>query len=175
MKKKVLKETFFICESLPSQANIQNDVLAQNINDSYIRIEHKQDKRFKDFHLQYQQNHTWLFQTINNEFSLNFNNTLNLISVRGQISRQNESTIKRNHIDLNDLKSSPDYTIIYFVKGNSGDLILEYDDHRVKNLYQSIPVKEGKYVLFNSSLNYYITENKNKDIRKHLIINCQKI
>ena len=85
------------------------------------------------------------------------------------------TTIKRNHIDLNDLKSSPDYTIIYFVKGNSGDLILEYDDHRVKNLYQSIPVKEGKYVLFNSSLNYYITENKNKDIRKHLIINCQKI
>ena len=62
--------------------------------------------------------------------------------------------------------------LLYFVKGK-GNLIIEWNDHRHKHGYWTIPIEAGKYVLFNSDLNYYLEESPTNELRMYLNFNCQ--
>jgi hypothetical protein len=109
-------------------------------------------------------------------YLLHFKKTLiPLGNIIGLVHDKHESTILRNFINPYNLYNSPDYTYIYVVQSGPLDdhIIFEYDDHIRKNEIYKIKLETGKFIMWNSSLNFYLTPNKNYKSRIIMLVNCQ--
>ena len=77
------------------------------------------------------------------------------------------STATHDHITDGDYESAKHITGVYYVsipKG-SGDLVIVYPYNRFINKEKRLPPVVGKFVLFSSALEHYVTRNMSRQPR----------
>ena len=168
-EKQILSETSIIWGSLPAQSLVNNQKITHNIIRCYVNYK---PNRFGDIKLDYLQDQQWVIDFVREHYKVEYGFTLIAISQYCKIDKPHERSVKRHHLDYYNLSNSPDFSLLYFVKGK-GNLIIEWNDHRHKHGYWTIPIEAGKYVLFNSDLNYYLEESPTNELRMYLNFNCQ--
>lgn len=130
---------------------------------------------YKDVTITLNTDMCWVMDHMADYFHLYYKQTLIPIgNILGLLHNQHEGTLLRNHINPYDLYNSPDYSYLYVVQSGPLEdyIIFEYDNHIRKNNISKIPLETGKFIMWNSSLNYYITPNKNYKSRIIMLVNC---
>lgn len=166
MNEIILSKSCLYYDYLPKISKVDNNILKKFINFNY-KI--NSSNRFGDIKLGIHQHVSWVMNYIADVYSLLNKKSLIPLNVFGQINKKGKKIIKRNHVNFKDIKKCPYYTYLYCVDGKT-NLTINYDDNVDKNKSWVIPIKTGKYVMWNSNLNYYL-DNKNNNCL--IIVNCQ--
>jgi hypothetical protein len=159
--------------SLIKNRDIKRHILSQLKYNPYI---FSNLNYHKDIRVTLHQHMCWVMDHMADYFGVKYKKTLvPMGSPFAVFHDQHEGTVLRNHINPYDLYNSPDYTYIYVVQSGPLDdhIIFEYDNHIRKNEIWKVPLETGKFIMWNSSLNYYITPNKNYKSRIIMLVNCQ--
>jgi hypothetical protein len=82
----------------------------------------------------------------------------------GNIYSSHETTIPLLNSDPVDLRSSPDYTLLYGVKVDNCLVNIYYDDNRRKGRIHTIPLSNNKFIMFPSTNMYYIINNQKNSL-----------
>lgn len=176
MHKKVLSETVFYYGELPHISHVSNEEIKNFILKEFSKIKSINEDRYKDIKLPAHKHISWIIDYVRDIVKTKFGFTLIPINIISQVHEIKETTIKRNHVNPYDIHNSPDFTLIYCVDFNEEDqLVIEFEDHRNKENYWTIPIKNKDFVMWNSDLNYYISPNKKEKFRIYLLIHFQKI
>jgi hypothetical protein len=103
-----------------------------------------------------------IFQTyIRNFCSLEHSMQLVEKNTFGDIYKPGEYSYPLIQADLMDLKNSCDFVVLYGVnvEKDSCKIRIEYDNNRLKNNYIDLPLETNKFIIFPSTLIYYISPN----------------
>jgi len=81
----------------------------------------------------------------------------------GNFYEKNETSYPKLEIDPVDLKNSPDFVLLYGVEldPKTCEVIIYYDNNRRKGNTWKISLEKNMFIIFPSSLLYYIKNNKN--------------
>ena len=76
------------------------------------------------------------------------------------------------HMDPMNLTSSPDYVCLYGVNvgQDSCNVIIEYDENRIKGKIKEMPLNNNSFVMFPSNLKYHIDKNRSEQLNCILTI-----
>lgn len=115
---------------------------------------------------------TYIREHINLKFNLKMFNK----GTFGYIFKPKERSIPFLDVDLFDLKSSPDFTMLYGVDIKENCIItIFYDDNRKKGKSWDVKLENNKFVMFPSTNRYVITNNQKKGSNLILKINYEYI
>lgn len=153
---------------------IDNRSLKENIIKFSKRLSNDvTDTRYEDFSFSSSVVFETLIDKIKIDYKKIFNKQLNLVNYWSQLHEYNESTNLHNHSNALDLINSPQISGVYYVNvpENSGKLVFEYpiNQYQVKRYYINPVV--GRYILFPSTLNHFVTKNKSSEIRISISFN----
>jgi hypothetical protein len=84
----------------------------------------------------------------------------------GDIYKHREYSYPLIQVDPMNLKNSCDFVLLYGVnvKENSCNIRIEYDNNRIKNNYIDVPLKTNSFIIFPSTLVYYVTPNTSEQL-----------
>jgi hypothetical protein len=84
----------------------------------------------------------------------------------GDIYKPGEYSYPLIQVDHMNLKNSCDFVLLYGVnvKENSCNIRIEYDNNRIKNNYIDVPLKTNSFIIFPSTLVYYVTPNTSEQL-----------
>ena len=173
MQKKVLSEIDLYVDTVKvikiDRTKIKNDMFISFVLEKRLS-KNKNDYSYQDFELPYSQPLSWLKDYIRDHFRVDYEKTLISKKEWGNVYIPQESSIARHQVDLMDLKNSPDYTCIYGldVAKDSCELVIEYDDNRIKNRTWHIPLRDNQFIIFPSTQRYFISQNKSKQMNVFL-------
>ena len=156
MKKTILSEQslFFGEVLMPKGFEINSLELSKSILDSlYVNKSFLLSKDWDKLNT-YVMEHTKL------EHNLSLINTKSW----GNIYTPDEKTELISHVDLMDLKHSPDYILLYGI--NTVDCFVEifYDDSRRKGKSHTIKLKDNMFIMFPSTNMYKINNNQKNSL-----------
>jgi len=161
MKEIELSKKLILHGKLPlSLSKVEFERIFHFINDNIEGLDELKLNRFNDINIPLMQDIIWILDYAEGQFQLKKKKTLHRKSLDVMIHGKGEGSLKRHHLNYSSLKDSPDMVLLYFIESDDNDIIIEYDDNRKKGLYWTLPIGSNKYVLFNSSLEYYILPNK---------------
>lgn len=163
----LLSETFITIKKLDTVSKVNHTFVEKFIKDNSKNSSFLSDNKFSFLKyykpLPYHQQIQWLRDYIIDHFGAEYHRRIDL--KREFLLEQKPGQIinTHNHIDEHELNNSPDFTIFYNISNNkiNSELVIEYNDHRFKQRGFYTELKFNKFVIFNSSLNFYISENKN--------------
>jgi len=169
MIKNTFLERSIFQDIIPEISFIDNKIISNSILNDFLSIKENNFNKFKDIKIFSTQHIIWVCDYVRDHVSLHYGFNFVLKETFAQIQFINESSIKRNHIDIKNLEHSPMYTMLYFPYGDDGKIIIEYPsfNNQIKEI--EIPIEIGKLVIFNSDLNYYLTSNNKDKFRITLI------
>ena len=165
MKLQNLTQTNFIYSDLK---DIDNDKLKNIIISSSKRMsEDVTNSRFEDFNFPTNPNFQLLISKIQEEYKTSFKKNLKLINYWTQIHLPNESTNLHNHVDEFNFSNWTDISGVYYVHipENSGKLVFQYPINQYQSKRYYVNPIVGRYVLFPSTLNHFVTKNLSKEQR----------
>lgn len=182
MKKIVLDEKSVVIGNLSKLSHVNNDILKNHIFSNFNEQNRASNDIFNslfNYHkLPYHLHVHWLKDYIRDFYAAEFENivlypVLNIKDNLFFILKKNESLISHTHIDEHDLKNSPDYTCIYnvFSGKTKSHIFFEYNKGRDKQKKWKIDLEPGKFVVFSSSLYFYINKNENEEEHINLCFN----
>tara|TARA_R100000900_G_scaffold118561_1_gene93284 strand:+ start:5860 stop:6375 length:516 start_codon:yes stop_codon:yes gene_type:complete len=155
INKKVLSETalYFGNLKMPKGYEIETDLLVKNITLSHY---------YED--VEYSFSKTWdkINTFITDFMRVEYKTDLQSKNYYGSFYERNQISEPQFHLDFSSLKDSPDFVCLYGVEidSDSCNIIINYDDNRRKNLRHEIKLKTNEFIIFPSSMSYYI-KNKN--------------
>jgi hypothetical protein len=154
VEKKVLTEQslYYGEVSMPKHWEIDQNELAHHILQYHI------DNKKYLFSKTWDKLNTYIREHIRLEYNIQLINK----KTWGNIYPSRETTIPLLNIDPVDLKSSPDYTLLYGVKVDNCSVRIHYDDNRRKGKTWDIPLSNNKFIMFPST-NMYCVINHQKD------------
>jgi hypothetical protein len=84
----------------------------------------------------------------------------------GDIYKPGEYSFPLIQADPMNLQNSCDFVLLYGVnvKENSCKVRIEYDNNRIKNNYIDVPLKTNSFIIFPSTLVYYVTPNTSEQL-----------
>ena len=156
IKKDILSEIsiYYGEVKMPKGFEIEEDELVKNITLSsyYENVEYP-------FSITWDKLKTYITDFIRVEHNLS------LIPKKsfGNFYEKNEISTPKLEIDPVNLKNSPDFVLLYGVEVDSKtcEIVIHYDDNRRKGRSWNIILEKNMFVLFPSSLLYYVKNNKN--------------
>ena len=157
INKKVLTETalYFGDLKMPKGYEIEKDVLVKNIALSYY---------YED--VQYSFSRAWdkINSFITDFMRVEYKLDLQSKNFYGSYYEKNQISEPQCHTNFANLKDSPDYVCLYGVEidSESCNIIINYDNNRIKNLKHEIKLKTNQFVIFPASTSYYIKNENNK-------------
>ena len=156
MQKKVLTEVslYYGDVSMPKDWEIDQNDLAHHILHSSLT-----NKK-----LQFSKTLDKLNIYIRDHIRLEYNIQLINKEVRGNIYPPHETTLPLLNIDPVDLRSSPDFTLLYGVKIKDCMVRIHYDDNRRKGRTWDISLKDNKFIMFPSTNMYYLINNQKDNL-----------
>jgi|TARA_R100001530_G_scaffold43402_1_gene33012 hypothetical protein len=161
MKEIELSKKLILHGKLPlSLSSVNFDKIFEFINFATLDLKKRKLNRFNDIDIPLMQDIIWILDYAEGQFQLKRNKTLERKSLDVMVHGKGEGSLKRHHLNYPNLKDSPDIVLLYFIKSDNNEIIIEYDDNRKKDLYWTLPIEGNQYVLFNSNLEYYILPNK---------------
>lgn len=154
--------------------DIDNNFIRDSIVLSSKRISKDvTDTRYEDFEIPLSQKIEYLIRKIQDEYTKAFKKNIYLLNFWAQIHDYNESTNLHNHIKETNLENSPNISCVYYVKvpENCGKLVFEYPINQYQTKRYYINPFVGRYILFPSTLNHFVTKNKSNEKRISLSFN----
>ena len=87
-------------------------------------------------------------------------------NIIGDIYKPGEYSFPLVQADPMNLQNSCDFVLLYGVnvKENSCKIRIEYDNNRIKNNYIDVPLKTNSFIIFPSTLVYYVTPNTSEQL-----------
>ena len=167
MKKKVLSEIalYYGDVSMPKYWEIDPIELAHQILQYQIH-----NKKFP-FSKTWDKLNTYIREHIRLEYNIQLVNR----ETWGNIYSPHETTIPLSNSDPIDLKSSPDYTLLYGAKVDNCIVKICYDDNRGKGKSWDIPLSNNKFIMFPSTNMYYIINDQKDSLNFILTITYEFI
>tara|TARA_R100001143_G_C3310993_1_gene110130 strand:+ start:145 stop:687 length:543 start_codon:yes stop_codon:yes gene_type:complete len=161
MKEIELSKKLILHGKLPlSLSKVNFDKIFEFINFVTLDLKKRKLNRFNDIDIPLMQDIIWILDYAEGQFKLKTKKTLLRKSLDVMVHGKGEGSLKRHHLNYPNLKDTPDMVLLYFIKSDKNEIIIEYDDNRKKGLYWTLPIEGNQYVLFNSDLEYYILPNK---------------
>jgi len=98
-------------------------------------------------------------------------------SITALFQKQNQSINTHSHLDINNIKDSPEYSALYTASSGPklSNVVFKYKDGRIQHGLWKIPLEPGFIIVFNSHLKHYITANENKEELINLAFNFQVV
>lgn len=99
-----------------------------------------------------------------------------LHSFWAHIHELNQSTNLHNHATARDLVGGPEISCVYYVsvpKG-SGKLVFQYLENKYEEKRYFVNPQEGKYYIFPSTLDHFVTRNNSKENRVSISFNFRR-
>lgn len=93
----------------------------------------------------------------------------------GNIYKPLEKKFVLSNTNPVDLKSSPDFTLLYGLKTQDCTVSIQYDDNRRKGRKWNIPLEEDKFIMFPATNTYTITNNQKESLNFVLTITYESI
>jgi len=160
MKKKVLTEIalFYGDVSMPKGFEIDRSTLAiDTLKHSF--------KNLSNSTLDFPFSKSWDMLNTYVKDHIRVKHYLNLVNKAtwGNLYKPGEVTAPLLQIDKVDLRSSPDYVLLYGVSSQECSVEIHYDDNRRKGRTWNIKLKDNQFIMFPSTCMYYLT-NKQQDI-----------
>lgn len=166
--KKILHQSFVITGNLPKASNIDVNILHNSMLEDF---KYHEDINDPDITLTYNQHYTWATELLleymelkNPEFYKQV-----LLTTYGNVEKKNQFSVRRNHYNNIQPHNGSAVTCLLFLKG-SGKLVIEYNNYPILDNTWTEEIKPGKFVMFNSNLNYYRTINEEDTERTCLVI-----
>lgn len=162
MDKKILSEIalYYGNLNMPKGFEIKRDVLVKNISlfQLYIDVDPIPS-------VEHDKISTYIREYMNLKYKIRLCDFENW----GNYFTHNEKTKPLLHIKPQDLKNSADFVCLYGVEidGDTCQVCINYDDNKRKGLTWNINLTTNKFVIFPSSLMYYIT-NKNNNCLNYI-------
>jgi hypothetical protein len=156
IQKNILSETsiYFGKVKMPKGFEIEEDELVKNIilSSYYENVEYPFSRTWDKLK-------TYVLDFLRIEYNLNLINKKTF----GNFYEKNEISQPKLEIDPIDLKNSPDFVFLYGVEidPKTCEIIIHYDDNRRKGKTWKIFLEKNMFVMFPSSLLYYIKNSKN--------------
>jgi hypothetical protein len=81
----------------------------------------------------------------------------------GSFYERNQVSKPQFHLNYASLKEGFDFVLLYGIEidPKTCEIVISYDDNRRKNLEWTINLETGKFIMFPTSLNYYINNKNN--------------
>jgi hypothetical protein len=167
MEKKVLSEIalYYGDVSMPKNWEIDPIELALHILQYQIH-----NKKFP-FSKTWDKLNTYIREHIKLEYNIPLVNK----ETWGDIYSPHETTIPLLNSDPIDLRSSPDYTLLYGAKVDNCIVKICYDDNRRKGKTWNVPLSNNKFLIFPSTNMYYIVNNQKDSLNFILTITYEFI
>jgi len=156
IQKNILSETsiYFGKVKMPKGFEIEEDELVKNIilSSYYENVEYPFSRTWDKLK-------TYVLDFLRIEYNLNLINKKTF----GNFYEKNEISQPKLEIDPIDLKNSPDFVFLYGVEidPKTCEIIIHYDNNRRKGKTWKIFLEKNMFVMFPSSLLYYIKNSKN--------------
>jgi hypothetical protein len=165
MKDILLSKTFLTFGSLPKASHVNPNLLLALLLDDHIH-----HKKGPDIKLTYNKQQTWLIHYLTAKFITEHPDYggFHCKELFGNVEVPGESSLKRNHYLKHDLGNTPSFTGMYFLNG-SGEVLIDNDDPPHMNQVFHADIVPGRFLIFNSFLNYKRTINEGKEPRASLI------
>tara|TARA_R110000787_G_scaffold158509_1_gene272398 strand:- start:1027 stop:1566 length:540 start_codon:yes stop_codon:yes gene_type:complete len=114
---------------------------------------------------------------VNKQYFLKYKKNLKLEEFWGHIHDKNQSTTLHHHATVNNLDNSPHISGVYYVNvpENAGVIVFQYPTNQFLNKRYWVQPKEGLFILFPSTLEHFVTRNKNKKERISISFNFKLI
>jgi len=130
----------------------------KEIIEQFLEDEKKQIKfnLYKDITVSYNRTHVWCNDFIVDKFlKLDSKRQIAPIYNFGTHLKKDEFTKLRSHLNSFNLLNSPDYQCAIVLKGK-GSVVFEFENHREKESFWSVPFEERKVILWDCDTKYYI-------------------
>lgn len=175
MNLKILHQIFFIHGEIKS---INNNILTKHclksFNQNKISSTDITDSKNEDILISKNKEFDKIINEISSQFKNKFNQDLILTNFWSQVHSKNESTNLHDHVDCFDLKNSPVYSGVYYVKvpKNSGKIVFQYNINKYNqyNRWWYEP-QESDFLLFPSTLDHFVTKNLSNENRISISFN----
>ena len=153
MRKEVLSEIAVIQGEvkLPKGYEINQDVIIKDITEQYL---FKKDFQFSK---EWDRLNKYIIEYMN----LNNFGVIVDMNTWGSIYLPNQGSQPLKEVDENNFRDSPYFTMLYGVKilDDSCDIKIYYDDIKFKQKEYNFKLKTNHFILFPSTLSYYILPN----------------
>tara|TARA_R110000822_G_scaffold272417_2_gene394984 strand:- start:1571 stop:2098 length:528 start_codon:yes stop_codon:yes gene_type:complete len=175
MEKIKLSESFIIWDSIKHASKISNTELKDHLTKTYAASPRKQN-RYEDVSAPSDCKHIpWIIEQFSNQLIKNYSLKAYTLDTLIQIHKPGQTCVKRNHFDPYNIAGSPDFVLAYVVQG-SGELCIEYSNHRDVQPCWTMPIEHSKMIMFNGTLNYWFNPNPSEtEDRIILLYNLHKI
>ena len=167
MKKEILTEKNIYIDTLPNLSKVDNLELGRRLQEEHDNFIISPLNKYEDINIPFLKQVKWISDYIQHKFLCYYKKDIYLIDHYINIQKPNHMSFKRNNINLNDIRNSADYTVLYIVDG-SGNLYLEYDNNRKKQQTFFTPLNKKSIAIFNSDIEYFIDRNKTNYNSKRL-------
>ena len=183
MHKTLLSETFIVTgtvqkESFLKPKQIENHCLSNFTLDTKIKDDqfwHLEDYNTVPYHQHIQWFQDYIRDHYRAEYGLSTIPLTNNLGIRSIIQQTGQVINYHNHINPWNLEDSPEVSCLYCVSETfePNYVIFKYDDGRNKHRLWKQEIKHNQFILFSSSLEHTITQNKNSGFLVNLSTHYQ--
>ena len=171
MDKIVLDELFFNYGYIK---NIDNKKLIKHIDSNgSTQSEDETDTYHEDTVFPMHPELQKILNVINKKFKKHYKNKLVLTRFWSQIHLPNQSTTLHDHIVRENISRSPVFSGVYYLQADSksGYFVFQYSKDRVTYNRWKIKPEVGKFILFPSHIDHFVTRNKSSKNRVSISFN----
>ena len=185
MQKIILSEQFVLTGTVNSVAHLNPKLIKNHCLSNFTldnKIKSDQFWHLEDYNtIPYHQHIQWFQDYVRDHFRAECGKTPTPctgdqdLNIRSIIQQSGESINYHNHVNPWDLENSPEMSCLYCVSETPEPVhvIFKYDDGRNKHRLWKQEIKYNQFILFNSELDHYITQNKNSGFLVNLSTHCQ--
>ena len=185
MEKKLLSETSIVTGTVDSVSYIKPKLIENHCLSNFSLSDKIKDDQFwhlKDYNIvPYHQHIQWLQDYIRDHYRVDYGAVLippaehTHLNIRSIVQQTNESINYHNHVNPWNLEHSPDISCLYCVSETPEPayVVFKYDDGRNAHNLWKVEIKYNQFILFNSHLEHYITQNKNSGFLVNLSTHYQ--
>ena len=184
MEKLRLTESFIITGKIDEVSSVDTRLIKNHILSNFSLTNRYDDKQYwymKDYvKVPYHQHIQWTQDWFRDHYRLEHDQTLiptPVDSIRGIVQQTNENVNTHHNVKDTDLLASPEVDCLYTVATGKEPsyVVFEYDDGRNKHRRWKVPLEKDSFILYSSSIPFYITKNENKDFLVNLSLHFQII
>ena len=184
MEKQKLTEQFFIKGKIDNVSAVDTRLIKNHILSNFMLVNRYSDPQYwymrEYVKVPYHQHIQWTQDWLRDHYRLEHNRCLvptNNDSIRGIIQQTGEQVNTHHNVKDWHLEDSPDISCLYTVSTGPKEshIVFEYDDGRNKHRRWKVPLEKDSFILYSSSIPFYITKNENKDFLVNLSLHFQLI
>lgn len=172
MEKLVLSESILFTGDIPKNLKVNDIDYLNHILNSHQKNTFLSDDQYHytSFFkvLDYIKYNTFIFEWVQQHFDMLYQIPIRYSNDNSHYSLvlpKNQKTLSYHQHNKYDFHKTMDYVLYYVADCDEAEIVLQYNDHKWKDLTRSIKLKPRQFHMFNSDINHYIiNHSKEKDL-----------